>query len=127
MTYSNAFTGGAGEAESAEQSVRQLQEKIPGAWPERQGVDPELYEGIPDEPRDPKIVNELAPEALNIAGNFLTPLFQNFRTVAAGQLEVSENPASTSGMASSVQEEIAKEMNAEIRDEDKPTSTDPGS
>jgi hypothetical protein len=47
--------GGAGEAESAERSARALHEKIPGAWPERKGIDPELYDDIPNEPRDPKI------------------------------------------------------------------------
>lgn len=120
MSYQNVFTGGAGEAESAEQSAQHLREKIPGAWPERQGVDPELYDDIPDVPRDPKIVNELAPEALNITGNFLTPLFQNFQTVAANQLEVSENPASTSGMASSIHGEISKEVKPEIPDDSTP-------
>lgn len=120
MSYKNAFTGSAGEAGSAEQSARQLHEKIPGAWPERKGVDPELYDDIPDEPRDPKIVNELSPAALNIVGNVLIPLFHNFQTVAADQLKVSENPASTSNMASSTQEDISKKMKAEISDKDKP-------
>lgn len=119
MSYKNVFTGGAGEAESAEQSARQLQEKTPGAWPERKGVDPELYDDIPDEPRDPKIVNELSPGALNIVGNVLTPLFQNFQTVAADQLRVSENPASAPNMASSTQGEVSETMEAEIGDEDK--------
>lgn len=120
MSYKNAFTGGAGEAKSAEQSARQLHEKIPGARPEREGVDPELYDDIPDEPRDPKIVNELSPGALNIVESVLTPLFQNFQTVAADQLTVSENPASTSDMASSTQGEISKKMKADISDKDKP-------
>lgn len=123
MSYKNAFTGGAGEAKSAEESARQLHENIPGAWPERKGVDPELYDDIPDEPRDPKIVNEMSPGALNIAGNFLAPLFQRFQTIATDQLEVSENPASTSNMASSTQEEIAKSMNVKISDKDKPGAT----
>ncbi|SEH01412.1 hypothetical protein SAMN05444920_120116 [Nonomuraea solani] len=86
MSYKNVFTGGAGEAASAEQVARQLHES--------QGIDPELYDDVFDEPRDPKIVNELTPEALNIAGNFLTPLFQNFQTVA-DQLKVSESPLIT--------------------------------
>ena len=120
MSYKNAFTGGAGEAESAEQSARGVHEKIPGAWPERKGVDPELYDDIPDEPRDPKIVNELSPGALNVVGNVLTPLFQNFQTVAGDQLNVSENPASTSDMASSTQGKMSESMKAEIGDEDKP-------
>lgn len=120
MSYKNVFTGGAGEAESAEQSARLLNERIPGAWPERKGVDPELYDDIPDEPRDPKIVNEMAPGALNIVGNVLAPLFQNFQTVAADQLNVSENPASTSAMASSTKEKTAENMKAEISDDDKP-------
>ncbi|MFI5782960.1 hypothetical protein [Nocardia sp. NPDC051570] len=119
MSYKNAFTGGSGAAESAEHSARQIYEKIPGAWPERKGVDPELYDDIPDAPRDPKIVNEMSPGALNIVGNVLTPLFQNFQTVAADQLRVSENPASTSTMASSTQAETSKNMKAEVNNKDK--------
>ena len=120
MSYKNAFTGGAGEAESAEQSARQVHERIPGAWPERKGVDPELYDDIPDEPRDPKIVNEMSPGALNVVGTVLTPLFQNFQTVAADQLRVSEDPASTSTMASSTQQKTSEDMKADISDKDKP-------
>jgi hypothetical protein len=120
MSYQNAFTGGAGEAESAEQSARALHEKIPGAWPERKGVDPELYDDIPDEPRDPKIVNEMSPGALNVVGNVLAPLFQNFQTVAADQLNVSVNPASTATMASSTLDETSENIKAKISDDDKP-------
>lgn len=117
MSFRNAFTGGAGEAESAEQSARKLHERIPGFRAVRDGVDPELYDGIPDEPRDPKIVNELSPGALNIMGNFLTPLFQKFQTVAADQLIVSEDPSSTSNMASAAQKAMSKRMK-EMSDDD---------
>jgi hypothetical protein len=120
MSFKNAFTGGAGEAASAEQAARRLREQIPGAWPERKGVDPELYDDLPDAPRDPKIVNETAPGALDVVGSVLAPLFQNFQTIAAGQRDVSENPAATAGMASSAQGETAKHMKAEVREEDQP-------
>jgi hypothetical protein len=116
VSYRNAFTGGAGEAESAEQSARRLHERIPGFRPEREGVDPELYDGIPDEPRDPKLVTELSPGGLNIVGDFLAPLFQMFQTVAADQLSVSEDPSSTSDMAAGAQKAMSKRMK-EISDD----------
>jgi gamma-glutamylcysteine synthetase len=120
VTFKNIFDGGGSEAMSAEESARQVHEKIPGARPEREGVDPELYDGIPDAVRDPKIVRETSPEALSIMENFITPLFKNTQTVAAKQKEASENPESTSGMASSANNEAFKKVKVEIKEEDRP-------
>jgi hypothetical protein len=50
-------------------------------------------------------------------GNFLTPLFQKFQTVAADQLIVSEDPSSTSNMASAAQKAMSKRMK-EMSDDD---------
>ncbi|KPC66921.1 hypothetical protein [Streptomyces chattanoogensis] len=120
MSFKNIFGSGESEAKSAEESAQKVYEKIPGAWPESEGVDPELYDDIPEAARDPKIMRETSPEALNIMNNFITPLFKNTQTVAAQQREASENPESTSGMASSAKDEAFKKVAVEIRDEDQP-------
>lgn len=124
MTFKNVFGEGGREAKSAEESARKVKENIPGAWPEREGVDPELYDGIPEAARDPKIMRETSPEALDVMNNFITPLFNNTQTAAAKQQEASENPESTSGMASSAKDEAFKKVEAEIKDEDRPTVSD---
>ncbi|MGD3112232.1 hypothetical protein [Streptomyces sp. YGL11-2] len=124
MSFKNIFDSGGSEAKSAEESAQKVSEKIPGAWPEREGVDPELYDGIPEAARDPKIMRETSPEALSIMNNFLTPLFKNTQAVADKQREASENPESTSGMASSVKDEAFKGVKVEIRDEDQPKTSD---
>ncbi|MFI6574815.1 hypothetical protein ACIBFB_03365 [Nocardiopsis sp. NPDC050513] len=121
MTFKNIFDSGAGEAGSAEDSAQNVHERIPGARPEREGVDPELFEDIPETARDPKIIRETSPEALDIMGNFITPLFRNTRTAAARQRDASENPASTTDMASSTKDEAFTKVRVEIGDEDRPT------
>ncbi|MFF1374909.1 hypothetical protein [Streptomyces sp. NPDC058308] len=120
MSFKNIFGGGESGAKSAEESAQKVHENIPGVHPEEDGVDPELYDGIPGTTRDPKIVRETSPEALGIMSTFLTPLFQNTRTAAAKQQEASEDPASTSGMASATRDEAFKKVKAEIREEDRP-------
>ncbi|SEE46959.1 hypothetical protein SAMN05428954_2717 [Streptomyces sp. 2112.3] len=124
MTFKNIFDSGGNEAKSAEDSAQNVNEKIPGAWPEREGVDPELYEGIPEAARDPKIIRETSPEALAVMNGFLAPLFKNTQTAATKQREASENPESTSGMASSAKDEAFKKVEVEIRDEDQPKAGD---
>ncbi|KMS70331.1 hypothetical protein ACM01_32030 [Streptomyces viridochromogenes] len=119
MSFKNIFGAGGSEAKSAEESARKVSEGIPGAWPEREGVDPELYDGI-ETVRDPKIIRETSPEALGIMNNFITPLFKNTQVAAAEQEKASENPGSTSGMASSAKDEAFKKVEVEIRDEDRP-------
>ncbi len=120
MTFQNIFGSGGSEAKSAEESARKARENIPGAWPEREGLDPELYDGIPEVARDPKIVRETSPEALDIMGNFIAPLFRNTQTAAAEQQAASENPDSTAGMASSAKDETFKKVKVEIKEEDQP-------
>ncbi|GGU52781.1 hypothetical protein GCM10010211_16620 [Streptomyces albospinus] len=124
MSFKNIFDSGGSEARSAEESAQKVSENIPGARPEREGVDPELYDGIPEAVRDPKIMRETSPEALSIMNNFLTPLFKSTQTVADRQRATSENPESTSGMASSVKDEAVKKVKVEIRDEDQPKTSD---
>lgn len=123
MSFKNIFDSGGSEAEAAERRARNA--RIPGARPEREGVDPELYDGIPPETgRDPKIMRETSPEALDIMNSFIAPLFKNTQTVAAEQRAASENPASTSDMASSTKDEAFTNVEVEIRDEDRPTISD---
>ncbi|MER6029696.1 hypothetical protein [Streptomyces sp. NPDC001851] len=124
MSFKNVFENGGSEAKSAEESAQKVSENIPGARPEREGVDPELYDGIPETARDPKIMRETSPEALSIMNNFLTPLFKNTQTVADKQREASENPESTAGMASSAKDEAFTKVKVEIRDEDQPKASD---
>ncbi|MDO0913122.1 hypothetical protein QQM39_20390 [Streptomyces sp. DT2A-34] len=124
MSFKNIFESGESEAKSAEESAQEVHEKIPGAWHERKGVDPELYEDITEPERDPKIMRETSPEALSIMNNFIAPLFKNTQTAAAKQREASENPESTSGMASSTKDEAFKKVEVEIRDEDRPKISD---
>lgn len=121
MSFKNIFEGGKGGAESAEESAQNVYEKIPGARPEREGVDPELFDGIPDTERDPKIIRETSPEALNIMNNFITPLFKNAQTAATEQQEASEDPQTTSDMASSASDEAFTKVEVEIDDEDQPS------
>ncbi|MFR9727782.1 hypothetical protein ACL03H_01040 [Saccharopolyspora sp. MS10] len=120
MSFENIFTGGADRASTAERSANTIHDTVPGARPERSGIDPELYDGIPDEPRDPKIVSELSPEALTITGDILAPLFQKFRSLAEDQRAASEDPATTSGMARATRDEAAKDVRPEIDEEDAP-------
>ncbi|MEV5138662.1 hypothetical protein AB0K71_26255 [Streptomyces syringium] len=124
MSFKNIFGGGGNEAKSAEESAQKIYSQIPGVRPEDEGVDPELYEGIEKTPRDPKIVRETSPEALNIANSFLTPLFKNTQTAAAGQQKASENPETTTGMASSTMDKASEKMEVKIKDEDKPKISD---
>ncbi|MFE7117163.1 hypothetical protein ACFU99_17305 [Streptomyces sp. NPDC057654] len=124
MSFKNIFGSGGNEAKSAEESARKVSEKIPGARPEQEGVDPELYDDIPEAARDPKIVRETSPEALSIMNNFLAPLFKSTQAVADKQRETSENPESTSDMASSVKDEASKKVKVEIREEDQPKNSD---
>lgn len=125
MTFKNIFNSGGSRAESAEGSARNVSEKIPGARPEREGVDPELYEDLPPETeRDPKTMRETSPEALAVLNGFITPLFESTRTVAAEQRSAAEDPASTSDMASAAKDEAFTHVEAEIRDEDRPRIDD---
>ncbi|WP_017570480.1 hypothetical protein [Nocardiopsis halotolerans] len=120
MSFKNIFGIGGNEARDAEEASRNVYGKIPGVRPEREGVDPELYDGIPPAEPDPKIIRETSPEALAIMNTFVTPLFGNTRTVAAEQRKTSEDPGSTSGMASSAKDRAFTTVRVGIRDEDRP-------
>lgn len=124
MSFKNIFGTSKGEAEAAENSAQDVYGKIPGAQPEKKGVDPELLDGIPDTERDPKILRETSPEALSIMNTFLSPLFKNTQTSATDQRETSENPRTTSDMASSATDETYKNVNTVIENENRPNISD---
>ncbi|MEU9982091.1 hypothetical protein [Streptomyces sp. NPDC050856] len=83
--FKNIFDGNGSEAASAEESARKVNENIPAARPERKGLDQELYDGIPEAVRDPKIVRETSPEALSVMSNFIAPLFKDTAAAASAQ------------------------------------------
>lgn len=126
--FNNIFNGDKVQAKSAQDSAQTLNKLIPGYRLESEGVDEELYDGLTKDPvRDPKIVKERSPEALNILGKVLGPLFEYNQTIAESQRKVSEDPASTSGMASSVLGEVSHgassqgiTVQSQIKDTDKP-------
>ncbi|MFB8765602.1 hypothetical protein [Nocardiopsis alba] len=120
MTFKNIFGNGKNEARAAEESSRNVHEKIPGARPEWEGVDPELLEGIPEVERDPKLVRETSPEALAIMNGFVTPLFQNTQTAASTQQDAAEDPASASDMASAAKDKAFEDVEVEIDEKDRP-------
>ncbi|CCH31848.1 hypothetical protein ABZ816_25920 [Actinosynnema sp. NPDC047251] len=118
MTYQNIFDGGKGQALSAEKAAQTLRKEIPGAVDP--DIDPELLTGIPQKARDPKIVNELSPVALEIAGRFLEPLFKSTQKAAVDQLAASNDPKTTSTMASSTLQEVATQVKATVNASDEP-------
>src|SRR5699024_4378350 len=124
MSFKNIFGTSKGEAEAAENSAHDIYGKSPGAQPEEKGVDPELLDAIPDTERDPKILRETSPEALSIMNTFLSPLFKNTPTSATDQRETSENPRTTSDMASSDTDDTYKTVNAVLATENRPNISD---
>ncbi|MBT2511472.1 PQQ-binding-like beta-propeller repeat protein [Streptomyces sp. ISL-98] len=94
MSFGNIFDGGGSGADSAKQSAEALNKDTPGA-----GDVSEAVRKMESE-RDPWLVRQTAHGAFDVMG-FLNPLFQKFHDASADQRQVSEDPASTSAMASS--------------------------
>ncbi|EST20746.1 SMP-30/gluconolactonase/LRE family protein [Streptomyces roseochromogenus] len=117
MSFKNVFDSGGDEAGSAEQSTQALNSDTPGAG-DISGAVRDL-EGQ----RDPWLVRQTAHGALDVMG-FLGPLFQKFQDVSADQRQVSEDPGSVSGMASSAMDKASASLKVEIRDEDLPRISD---
>lgn len=107
MSYQNVFSSGGTEAQSAKQAADHLWDFVPGAKPEREGVDPELYEGITESPKDPRTVSDRATVALNLVENLISPMFANFDSTSVTVNGVTEDSASTSKMASSTVNDVA--------------------
>ena len=66
MTFKNIFDNGSTGAGAAEEASQGIRSTVPGARPEWEGVDPELFEGVTLPERDPKLVRETSPEALGL-------------------------------------------------------------
>ncbi|MCX4695781.1 hypothetical protein [Streptomyces sp. NBC_01408] len=93
MSFKNIFDNGGDEAGSADKSAQALGKDTPGA-----GDVSEAVRKLESE-RDPWLVRQTAHGAFDVMG-FLGPLFQNAQGMAAAQRQVSEDPGSTSTMAS---------------------------
>ncbi|MFD9268613.1 SMP-30/gluconolactonase/LRE family protein [Streptomyces goshikiensis] len=93
MSFKNIFENGGDEAGSADKAAQALGKDTPGA-----GDVSEAVRKLESE-RDPWLVRQTAHGAFDVMG-FLNPLFRNAQDVAAAQRQVSEDPGSTSTMAS---------------------------
>lgn len=114
MSYKSVFTSAGAEASSARQAADHLFDFIPGARPEREGIDPELYEGIPETAQDPRIVSDRATVALNVVQKVISPMFDNFGATSASERVVTDDPVSTSKMASATVNEVATNVTESI-------------
>ncbi|MFJ8311023.1 MULTISPECIES: SMP-30/gluconolactonase/LRE family protein [unclassified Streptomyces] len=94
MSFKNIFDNGGDQAGSADKSAEALNKDTPGA-----GDISDAVRKLESE-RDPWLVRQTAHGAFDVMG-FLNPLFQNAQGAAAAQRQVSEDPGSTSTMASS--------------------------
>ncbi|WP_035847655.1 Vgb family protein [Kitasatospora azatica] len=113
MTFKNIFDSGGDEADSAKQAADALNQDTPGTGPiSGQVRDMESQ-------RDPWLVRQTAHGALDVMG-FLGPLFEKVHSASADQLTASQDPASTTGMASSAMNKAFGTMKVEIRPEDLP-------
>jgi sugar lactone lactonase YvrE len=130
--FGNIFSGGKDRAGDAEKSADKITEDTPGAGDGDWDDDEESVSGDIsafvhklESGRDPWQPRQTAHGALGIMRGFLGPHFKNFQTAADGQRHVSEDPKSTSGMASSAAKSSAGEESfrdsAKISDEDRPS------
>ncbi|QES51791.1 hypothetical protein DEJ50_32000 [Streptomyces venezuelae] len=116
MSFKNIFDNGGNEAGSADTSAQALNEDTPGA-----GDISEAVRKLESE-RDPWLVRQTAHGAFDVMG-FLGPLFRNTRSAAAAQRQTSEDPGSTSSMASATTKAFGPPK-VDIGDEDMPKLED---
>jgi hypothetical protein len=126
MLFDNIFKGAAAEALLAERAANYLHGFIPGEWSIRKYADPELFEGIPDTPQDPKIVTEESSVGLSIAQSFLAASFSNYQDFAGEQKASDQSPDTTSNVAFDTVTEASKHLHAEAKKPDTPERPDPG-
>lgn len=124
MLFKNIFDGSSQESSLAAQAASTIHSFIPGEWSIRQRADPELFEGIPDEPQDPKIVSEESAVGLAIAKGFLERSFANFDNLAKSQQETNQDPTTVTDTASSTLDETAKHVHAEPTSPSRPERPD---
>lgn len=116
MSFKNIFDNGGDQAGSADKSAQELNNDTPGA-----GDVSEAVRKLESE-RDPWLVRQTAHGAFDVMG-FLNPLLKNAQGMAAAQRQVSEDPSSTSTMASSTTKAFGPPK-VSIRDEDMPKAED---
>ncbi|MFC6931213.1 YncE family protein [Actinomadura yumaensis] len=124
MSFGNIFDSGGQGADSAKKSADALKEGTPGADQKAPGAK-DVPKNVRDmeRERDPWLVRQTAHGALDVIG-FLGPLLQKFSDVSAAQKEVSQNPQSTSDMASSARDKALEKVQVKISDEDLPSMGD---
>ncbi|MDH6129817.1 hypothetical protein [Kitasatospora sp. GP82] len=116
MSFKNIFDNSGDQAGSADKSAQALNKDTPGA-----GDVSDAVRKLESE-RDPWLVRQTAHGAFDVMG-FLNPLFQNTQGVAAAQRQVSEDPGSTSTMASATTKAFGPPK-VSISDEDMPKLED---
>ncbi|MEV5545983.1 PQQ-binding-like beta-propeller repeat protein [Streptomyces sp. NPDC052309] len=116
MSFENIFGTGGGQADSAKQSAEELKGDTPGAR-DVSGKVRDL-----ERQRDPWLVRQTAHGAFDVMG-FLSPFFQKFQDVSAAWRQVSENPSSTSAMASSAKQALGP-LEVNISDKNMPKLED---
>lgn len=114
MSYKNVFNSAGAEARSGKRAADHLYDFIPGARPEREGIDPELYEGIVETPNDPRIVSDRATVALDLVQGLISPLYANFDATSVSERDVNDDPTSTSKMAGATVNEVATNLTVSI-------------
>ncbi|MFI1972173.1 hypothetical protein [Streptomyces cinnamoneus] len=113
MSFKNVFDSSGDEADSAKQAAEALNKNTPGT-----GDVSEEVRNL-ESKRDPWLVRQTAHGAFDVMG-FLDPLFQKVHEVSADQRRVSEDPKSTSDMASSAKDKAFESVQVKISDEDLP-------
>jgi hypothetical protein len=110
MSFENVLDTGGGQADSSKESAQALNNDTPGAG-DVAGALRDL-----ENQRDPWLVRQTAHGASDVM-NFINPLFQKSQDVSASQRQVSEDPSSTSTMASSTMP-ASGPQNVKIGDEE---------
>ncbi|MFD7334559.1 hypothetical protein ACFV98_00955 [Streptomyces violascens] len=116
MSFKNIFDNGGEQAGSAEKSADALNKDTPGS-----GDVSEAVRKLESE-RDPWVMRQTAHGAFDVM-SFLGPLFQNAQGAAAAQRQASEDPSSTSNMASSTTKAFGPPT-VSISDDDAPKLED---
>ncbi|MGW8380611.1 hypothetical protein [Streptomyces sp. ODS28] len=126
MTFENIFDSGGGEADSAKDTAQSLHDSTPGAeegtWDEENDTVSGSASGYVrdwESARDPWLLHQTPHGAFGVLG-FLDPLFQRTSDVSSAQRQASEDPRTTSDMASSTKDKAFASVKAEIREEDMP-------
>ncbi|MFE6365895.1 hypothetical protein ACFVP3_38760 [Streptomyces sp. NPDC057806] len=129
--FSNVFNSGKDRASEAERAAAAMGDAIPGVgegvWDEDEECvsgDVSAYVHSLEAGRDPWYPRQTAHGALDVMRGFLGPHFSSFQATADRQRKDTEDPNSTTGMASSTMKSSTEAEDfrkaSKIRDEDQP-------